>query len=230
MQDIEGLVYTTEGIFSQIIPETTRQSVLNIKKFDTPQAVHIPLGEDDDRDDPDAEKKQSQWLRWSSEIIPAMVQPYLSLLRDSENLGNLAGLRNSGGCIGCDAGRRIAVSCIYFERRPSNIIPAVSLLLWYIGIEKIILCSCKPLALQLLSRGLFPCAPLEPSLAVDLNMLEFVQSLFVHAAPNITAWCDTLEAFLSARNFKLTTRVFLLLISSKSSLILNTEQSTGPLW
>ena len=133
MQDIEGLVYTTEGIFSQIITETTRQSLPNIQKFDTPQAVHIPLGEeseDDDRDDPDAEKKQSQWSRWSREIIPAMVQPYLSLLRDSENLGNLASLRNSGGCMGCDEGRRLAVSCIYFERRPSNIIPAASLLLF----------------------------------------------------------------------------------------------------
>ena len=43
------------------------------------------------------------------------------------------------------------------------------------GIEKIVLCTCKEPALQLLSMGLFPCAPLEPSLAVDLNMLGFVE-------------------------------------------------------
>ena len=75
------------------------------------------------------------------------------------------------------------------------------------GIEKIVLCTCKEPALQLLGMGLFPCAPLEPSLAVDLNMLGFVERLFVHAAPNVTAWCKTLEAFLSERNFKLATRV-----------------------
>jgi hypothetical protein len=38
-------------------------------------------------------------------------------------------------------------------------------------------------------------------------MLEFAHELFVNAAPNLTAWCETLEGFLSARHFKLTTRV-----------------------
>ena len=62
-------------------------------------------------------------------------------------------------------------------------------------------------ALQLLQRGLFPCAPLLPSLAVDLNMLEFVNELFVNAAPNTTAWCETLESFLGSRRYKLSTQV-----------------------
>jgi hypothetical protein len=38
-------------------------------------------------------------------------------------------------------------------------------------------------------------------------MLEFVGELFVNAAPNTTAWCETLEVFLEARKYKLTTRV-----------------------
>jgi hypothetical protein len=38
-------------------------------------------------------------------------------------------------------------------------------------------------------------------------MLNFARELFVNAAPNLTAWCETLEGFLSARQFKLTTRV-----------------------
>jgi len=74
-------------------------------------------------------------------------------------------------------------------------------------IEKLVLCTCKDVALQLLGRGLFPCAPIQPTLAVDLQMLDFVRELFVNAAPNMTAWCATLEGFLSARKFKLTTRV-----------------------
>jgi len=210
MQDLEGLVYTTEGIFLQIIPNRARHSSPDVGAADNLQAVHVPLGEesdDDHREDPDAEKKQRQWLRWSREVIPAMIQPYLSLLHKSLNLSNLANFRNDVGCIGCDMGRRLAVSCIYFERKPLNNLYGSFVYCAYVGIEKIILCTCKSPALQLLSRGVFPCAPLEPSLAVDLNMLDFVQSLFVHAAPNITAWCDTLESFLSARNFKLTTRV-----------------------
>jgi len=74
-------------------------------------------------------------------------------------------------------------------------------------LEHISLCTCTEPALQLLSIGLFPCAPSLPSLAMDLQMLDFACELFVNAAPNLTAWCETLEGFLSARQFKLTTRV-----------------------
>jgi len=77
-------------------------------------------------------------------------------------------------------------------------------------IESIKICTCREVALQLLQRGLFPCAPSLPSLAVDLEMLDFVQELFMNAAPNTTAWCETLEGFLSARKFKLATRVSLI--------------------
>lgn len=78
---------------------------------------------------------------------------------------------------------------------------------FFLGIEVITLCTCKSPALQLLERGLFPCAPVYPSLAVDLNMLEFVNELFVNAAPNTTAWCETLESFLGNRRYKLAARV-----------------------
>ncbi|EDR08566.1 uncharacterized protein LACBIDRAFT_327110 [Laccaria bicolor S238N-H82] len=73
-------------------------------------------------------------------------------------------------------------------------------------IEMLSVCNCTSPALQLLELGFFPCAPINPSLAVDLNMLEFVNELFVNAAPNTTAWCETLEAFLGNRRYKLTTR------------------------
>ena len=83
----------------------------------------------------------------------------------------------------------------------------VALWLYCAEIETLTLCTCTSPALQLLQRGLFPCAPLSPSLAVDLNMLEFVNGLFVNAAPNTTAWCETLESFLGNRRYKLSTRV-----------------------
>lgn len=75
-------------------------------------------------------------------------------------------------------------------------------------------CQCGPAALQLLSRGFFPCAPIAPTLAVDVKMLEFVQDLFIRMPPNKTAWCDTLEAFLGKRAYKLTTRVCFLFLTA----------------
>lgn len=73
-------------------------------------------------------------------------------------------------------------------------------------IKTLTICTCSPAQL-LLSRGLFPCAPLEPSLAVDINMLDFVNHLFVRTAPNVTAWSDTVETFLLNRNYTLQARV-----------------------
>ncbi|KAG1781378.1 hypothetical protein EV702DRAFT_1248386 [Suillus placidus] len=52
----------------------------------------------------------------------------------------------------------------------------------------------------------FACTPIAPSLAVDLQLLELVKTLFVHITPNTTAWCETLEVFLAGRGYHLTTK------------------------
>jgi len=70
-----------------------------------------------------------------------------------------------------------------------------------------------PASQQLLLRGLFPCAPTFPSLAVDINMLQFVKELFARMPPKNTAWSNTLEAFLVARKYKLKTNVRIVLQS-----------------
>ena len=64
-------------------------------------------------------------------------------------------------------------------------------------------CKCRPAAVQLVEIGLFPCAPYRPTLAVDINVLDFVRTLFFNISPNVTAWCKTMEAFLMARGHKL---------------------------
>lgn len=75
--------------------------------------------------------------------------------------------------------------------------------------EEIILniCPCMPAPEQLLARGLFPCAPLYPSLAVDMRVLDFVSHLFVNMPPNNTAWCKATEDFLEPMGYKLETKV-----------------------
>ncbi|KAG1770140.1 hypothetical protein EV702DRAFT_1202555 [Suillus placidus] len=64
----------------------------------------------------------------------------------------------------------------------------------------------RPAPLQLLARSYFSCTPISPSLAVDLQLLELVKTLFVHITPNTTAWCETLEVFLAGRGYQLTTK------------------------
>ena len=73
-------------------------------------------------------------------------------------------------------------------------------MLWNLELEavELVTCACLPAPIQLMARGLFPCAPQAPTLALDINMLQFASSLFVRSPPNKTAWCDTLEAFLAA--------------------------------
>ncbi|KIJ65316.1 hypothetical protein HYDPIDRAFT_70215, partial [Hydnomerulius pinastri MD-312] len=64
-------------------------------------------------------------------------------------------------------------------------------------------CSCSTAPAQLMTMGLFACAPLYPSLAVDLRVLELVKTLFVCIAPNTTAWTEALETFLDGCGYEL---------------------------
>ncbi|KAJ3729813.1 hypothetical protein C8R42DRAFT_569495, partial [Lentinula raphanica] len=64
-------------------------------------------------------------------------------------------------------------------------------------------CSCLPAAVQLMKMGLFGCAPLQPSLAVDLRVLDFVTRLNLRMSPNNTAWCSALQDFLQSQGYHL---------------------------
>jgi hypothetical protein len=155
-------------------------------------------------------KKTKQWKKWDEEIIPMLIEPYLRLLRETQSLHNLTTLQQneaSPACDGCSGGRSLRVSCVYFESMSFISGNEVLLPIFASEIVSLTICTCTPAALQLLSLGLFPCAPSRPSLAVDINMLEFVGELFTNAAPNTTAWCETLETFLATRRYKLMTRV-----------------------
>lgn len=61
-----------------------------------------------------------------------------------------------------------------------------------------------------MNRGLFGCAPVRPSLAVDLRVLDFVTRLFLRISPNNTAVCNTIEDFLRSQGYHLIGQVRLL--------------------
>jgi hypothetical protein len=57
--------------------------------------------------------------------------------------------------------------------------------------------------------GAFGCAPILPSLAVDLRVLEFTTNLFLQISPNNTAMSITLERVLADMGFQLDHQVLI---------------------
>ncbi len=206
---LQGKVYTPAGLFIQG------------GGWENPTAVEAIWDEMDISDDEEASlagvdhaevrrsKLERRWQKWSEEVIPMLLKPYICLLRKTDSLRNLADIQSTAvlGCTGCSLGRTLEVSCVFFQSKCYILVEFWRKINIWLEIEKLVLCTCTEPTLQLLSRGLFPCAPSLPTLAVDLNMLDFVHELFVNSAPNITAWCETLEGFLNDRQFKLSTRV-----------------------
>jgi len=220
---LENRVSTPAGVFSHVLSRDVGSAVVG-EDVPVPSGVGCVEDDMDGSDDDIAEelarearavKKQKQWRKWSEDVIPALLQPYMTLLRETEGLRDINSKQQVDGCVGCSDGRLLNVTCVYFESRLIFTFVFTffffHLLILCLELEKITLCTCKEPALQLLQHGFFPCAPQLPSLAVDLGVLDFAGDLFINAAPNTTAWCETLEGFLSARCFKLSTRVCILL-------------------
>ncbi|KAG6823512.1 hypothetical protein H0H92_009970 [Tricholoma furcatifolium] len=115
-----------------------------------------------------------------------MVSHYLDFKYLAKSMRDLS--RQSCTC--GEPGRSIDVLVIHFDT-----IEQISLAL----------CSCTPAPIQLLQRGCFASAPLEPTLAVDLKVLDFVTQLFLNIAPNHTAWAKSVKEFLGQQGYKLKT-------------------------
>ncbi|KAH7902955.1 hypothetical protein BJ138DRAFT_1021330 [Hygrophoropsis aurantiaca] len=137
------------------------------------------------------QKKQNQWRRWAQDVLPSLIVPYLAYLRQSKSLRRRPDPPASQQCSkGCSQ-KNLEIICVLFD---------------HLDTLQLLVCPCYPAPHQLISRGLFACAPLAPSLAVDLRVLELVKTLFVRITPNTTAWCEALEAFLYGRGYPLVQR------------------------
>ncbi|KAL0569924.1 hypothetical protein V5O48_012042 [Marasmius crinis-equi] len=135
-------------------------------------------------------KRAAQAARWEGDVIPQLLFPYMRLLRATNNFHDEPQPR--GWVCTCPvihkSRRRLEITVVRFYT-----------------LSKIFLdvCDCCPAALQLVEKGLFPCAPLHPTLAVDIRVLNFVNSLFVNIAPNYRAWCDTVTTFLKNQGYQM---------------------------
>jgi hypothetical protein len=58
-------------------------------------------------------KKAKQWSRWANQVIPGLLQPFLTLLRESASLWEVPASYDS-----CDCGaRKLKVIGVYFESK-----------------------------------------------------------------------------------------------------------------
>lgn len=66
------------------------------------------------------QKKQNQWRRWSEEVIPSLISPYLRYIRQSGSLQSIPDLRCPTGedshCSQFCCPRTLAITCVLFDR------------------------------------------------------------------------------------------------------------------
>jgi hypothetical protein len=98
-------LYAPGGPFTQLLPDS--QSDVPHEPaapfYFTPIQTPSPTKNSD--------KKVTQWRRWMNDVIPALLHPYLALLRETSSLRDLQ--PNVDSCT-CGA-RKLKVVCVYFE-------------------------------------------------------------------------------------------------------------------
>ncbi|KAJ3529279.1 hypothetical protein NMY22_g9058 [Coprinellus aureogranulatus] len=127
--------------------------------------------------------QQIEWERWEKLLVD-MIPTYLNLLQDSSNLRSIK--RDVPRTCACDGTHSLVVTVYGFD-----------------DMHTISVCPCSA-GKQLLQRGYFPSAPLRPTVAFDIKMLEFARELYLRSSPNRSAWTAALESFLLGRGYIVT--------------------------
>ncbi|KAJ3739895.1 hypothetical protein DFH05DRAFT_1529731 [Lentinula detonsa] len=137
---------------------------------------------------PRCNKRLKQAFNWQTLVIPSLTPVYMTYLYESANLAREVTLEpQQCVCMG-SAERWIDVTVVLFNK-----LQKISLTI----------CQCRTAATQLMRLGLFGCAPIFPSLAVDIHLLDFVTHLFLRILPNVTAFCSAIEDFLKSQGYQL---------------------------
>ncbi|KAJ7117052.1 hypothetical protein C8R44DRAFT_596358, partial [Mycena epipterygia] len=135
-------------------------------------------------------KREAQWRRWQGEVLPNLLPHYVRFLEQTKSLRDFDQISPSPRttpCV-CLSTKSVKIAIVHFSS---------------VDDIEITVCNCAPAAVQLMAAGAFPCAPLHPTLAVDLRLLEFALNLFAHIAPNNTAFTLALERTLGTLGFQL---------------------------
>ncbi|KAJ7741224.1 hypothetical protein B0H14DRAFT_3097286 [Mycena olivaceomarginata] len=132
-------------------------------------------------------KRGNQSARWQGEVLPVLLPELALLLQESKSLRDLDGREAATPLCACDR-KRHKVVIVHFSA---------------IQDVELEVCKCTTAAVQLMRLGAFGCAPLRPSLAVNLRVLEFARNLFLQISPNNTAITLTLERVLENMGYQL---------------------------
>lgn len=161
-------------------------------------------------------KRIAQNNRWNTEVIPQLVRPYLALMRKTQNLRIEAPMLETE-CTCLMAGKNMSILVLRLYSEIVSVFACYVNLGVSIGLEhhQMHVCECSPAAVQLVKQGLFPCAPLFPTLAVDIRVLQLITGIFLRMSPNNTAIADTLQDFLDSRGYKLQGQVIIGFINVK---------------
>ena len=123
---LEGRVSTRGGLFAQVLDREVPTDI-SMDGSSPPPVTVAGEGWVDETDQLDedganvlvrearAAKKQRQWRKWSEDVIPALLQPYMALLRETQGLRDVDSKRHVDSCSGCSRGRLFNVTCVYFE-------------------------------------------------------------------------------------------------------------------
>jgi hypothetical protein len=60
-------------------------------------------------------RKEKQWERWTTDVIPSLLRPYLRLLRETNSLRDMP-TNNADGCTCGSPGRQLSVLAVSFDR------------------------------------------------------------------------------------------------------------------
>jgi hypothetical protein len=101
------------------IPLDPDDPFIDIGDAEPPSIYVVGGGEDSQiRRQRQRRKKERQWAKWANKAIPALLQPYLLVLRESDNLCQLN--RQSNATLpACSCARQVSISvtCVFFERK-----------------------------------------------------------------------------------------------------------------
>ncbi|KAF8836311.1 hypothetical protein BDN67DRAFT_911446, partial [Paxillus ammoniavirescens] len=109
----------------------------------------------------------NQWRHWSTEVIPLLLPLFRTHLHETDNL---------------QSPWTTSPGRVFFDSKGP---PSLTYIWVSIAHIFICCCSCSTAACQFIMMGLFPCAPVMPSLVVDLRVLQFVKTLFMWQTPNM---------------------------------------------
>lgn len=116
----QAIIYAPGGLFVQPnVQEAQREDLFGpLEMYEMGGGIgSLDFGEREHIARSNTDKKEKQWRRWRNDIIPALVRPYMTLLRTTDSLRNPPDVSAAINC-SCKPGtRKLDVVCVLFDSK-----------------------------------------------------------------------------------------------------------------